>query len=63
VVGVHAFCLAGSGIDVPGRFLSWDASWDCEGWFCLEGCHNRYESALGLAGFSVFPVSKELDAC
>jgi len=63
VIGVHVFCFARPVVDAPGGLFSWDAAWDCKGWFCLKGCHYCYESALGFAGFYMFPVSKELYAC
>jgi len=63
VIGVHAFCFAGPVVDVPGSLVGWDTAWDCERGFRFEGCYDCYESTLGFARFSVFPIPKELNAC
>jgi len=62
VVQGHPLYLAGPVVDVPGGFFGWDPARDSEGWFLFECGHDCYESALGLAVLSVFPVSEELDA-
>ena len=61
VVGVHAFCLAGPVVDVPGSLFSWDMSWNDEGWFWVESGHDCHKATFRFAVFPVFPVSEEFD--
>jgi len=46
VIGVHAFCLAGPVVNVPGCLLSWNSSWDGEGWLLVEGGPDCHEAAF-----------------